>query len=265
MPRFGGILRGRQDELTLAILLLVGAVLAAAPRTSAAPVIHNILSTGNVVFDNMFGWTFELSDTYRENADLRYQVAELSLASTQMEEVRLQNERFRALLEWEEERRSEILTGAEVIAHGDGRLSFAVTISVGLRDSVRRNQAVVTADGLVGRIDREPGIGTSIVSLLNDPANAAAAVVQRSRVHGVFQFVGDEGRLLHVLQAADVLEGDVIISSGLGGVYPEGLMIGKVVSVTDDPDGVSKMIVVTTTVALDRLEEVFILRSGGGG
>jgi len=265
VPRLGGRLHGRRDELTLAILLLVGAVLAAAPQTSTAPVIHSILSRGNALFDSMFGWTFELSNTYRDNVDLRHQVAELSLANTQMEEVRLQNERFRALLDWEGERRSEILTGAEVIAHGDGRQSFAVTISVGSRDGVRRNQAVVTADGLVGRIDREPGSSTSLVSLLNDPANAVAAVVQRSRVQGVFQFAGDEGRLFHVLQAADVLSGDVIISSGLGGVYPEGLMIGTVMSVSDDRDGVSLKIVVATSAALDRLEEVFILRSGNGG
>jgi rod shape-determining protein MreC len=103
------------------------------------------------------------------------------------------------------------------------------------------------------------------VSLLNDPSNAVAAVVQRSRVQGVFQFIGSEGRLLHVLQAADVREGDVIISSGLGGVYPEGLMIGTVVSVSNDPDGVSKRVVVATAAALNRLEEVFILRLDGGG
>ena len=182
-----------------------------------------------------------------------------------MEEVRQQNERFRALLRWEEERRPEILTGAEVIAHGDGRQSFAVTISVGSNDGVERNQAVVTADGLVGRIDRVPGLRTSIVSLLNAPDNAVAAVVQRSRVQGIFQFIEDEGRLLHVLQAADVVPGDVIISSGLGGIYPEGLMIGTVTEVSNDPDGVSKRVVVTTAAALDRLEEVFILRSGDGG
>jgi len=265
VPRLGKLFRHRSDELTLAILLLAGAILAVAPRTTTAPVIHDTLSTGNAIFDHMFGWAFDLANTYQENEDLRRQVVELTLTRTQMEEVRLQNERFRALLEWEEERRLDILTGAEVIAHGDGRQSFAVTISVGSRDGVSRNQAVVTADGLVGRIDREPGSRTSIVSLLNDPSNAVAAVVQRSRVQGVFQFVGSEGRLLHVLQAADVREGDVIISSGLGGVYPEGLLIGTVVSVSNDPDGVSKRVVVATAAALNRLEEVFILRLDGGG
>jgi rod shape-determining protein MreC len=265
MPRFGRLLRRRSDELTLVILLLLGALLAATPRTSITPVIRDILATGNTVFDSLFGWAFDLTNTYRENADLRRQVTELAMNTVRMEEVRLQNERFRALLRWEEERRPEILTGAEVIAHGDGRQSFAVTISVGSNDGVVRNQAVVTADGLVGRIDREPGSRTSIVSLLNAPDNAVAAVVQRSRVQGIFQVIEGEGRLLHVLQAADVEIGDVIISSGLGGIYPEGLMIGDVTGVSNDPDGVTKRVVVTTAAALDRLEEVFILRSGGGG
>ena len=139
-----------------------------------------------------------------------------------------------------------------------------MTISAGSAAGVMRNQAVVTADGLVGRIDGVPGSRNSIVSLLNDPSNAVAAVVERSRVQGVFQYVGGTGRLLHVLQAADVDIGDVVKSSGLGGIYPEGLMIGRVVSVADDPDGVTRMVVVETSAALDRLEEVFVLRSGGG-
>jgi len=265
VARYGRILRGRSDELILAILLLIGAIFSAAPRTSSAAVIHNLLATGNALVDSMFGWVFDLSNTNRVNAELNRQVTEFSLIRTRMEEVRLQNERFRALLEWEDEHRPEILRGAEVIAHGDGRQSFAVTISVGTRHGVERNQAVVTADGLVGRIDREPGHSTSIVSLLNDPANAVAAVVQRSRVQGIFQFIEGEGRLLHVLQAADVIEGDIIISSGLGGIYPEGLMIGTVESVADDPDGVTMKVMVANAAALDRLEEVFILRSGGGG
>ena len=265
MARHGRLFRGRSDELALAVLLLIGAVLSAAPRASSTPLIHDFVAAGNAIFDNLFGWVFDLSNTYRENADLRHQVTDLTLTRTRLEEVRLQNERFRDLLRWEAEHRPEILTGAEVIAHGDGRQSFAVTVSVGTGMGVARNQAVVTAAGLVGRIDREPGRRTSIVSLLNDPANAVAAVVQRSRVQGVFQFIEGEGRLLHVLQAADVVEGDVIISSGLGEIYPEGLMIGTVESVADDPDGVTMKVVVSTAAALDRLEEVFILRSGVGG
>ena len=121
MPRLGRVFQGRTDELTLAALLLVGAVLSALPRTAVTPVVRDVIASGNSVFIGLFGWAFDLSDTYRENEVLRRQVTDLSLTATRMEEVRLQNERFRALLEWEEERRVEILTGAEVIREEMGR------------------------------------------------------------------------------------------------------------------------------------------------
>ncbi len=264
MPRLGRFARTRSDELVLVVFLLLGAVIAAAPRLESGLFIQSTLARTNDLAVRTFGWAFDRADLSRENAELRRQVAELSLEIQQLEEVGLQNVRLRDLLDFGQVRRAEVLTGAEVIGRGDGRQAFAVTISAGSAAGVMRNQAVVTADGLVGRIDGRPGSRSSIVSLLNDPSNAVAAVVERSRVQGVFQYVGGTGRLLHVLRAADVDTGDVVKSSGLGGIYPEGLMIGRVVSVADDPDGVTKMVVVKTSAALDRLEEVFVLRSGGG-
>ncbi|GEM_PF-851866 len=263
MPRFPSISRSRREVLVLVLLLLLGALLAAVPRPAVSSVLHDLFAGGNELLLDSFGWAFDLGADARENAELHRELAELRLALSDLEQTRLQNSRLRELLEFTAVRRPEILTGAEVIGRGDGRQAFAVTVSAGTADSVAYNQPVVTADGLVGRIDRAPGRHTAIVSLLNDPSNAVAAVIERSRVQGVFQFVGGQGRLLHVLQAADVQPGDRVKSSGLGGIYPEGLMIGSVVSVADDPDGVTQRIVVAPAAALDRLEEVFILRLGG--
>lgn len=262
MPRWGRLARRRSDELVLAVLLIVSVILSSISRVESGRLIHEILSRGNSYFLTVFGWTFELDNLSRDNARLRYRVAELSLRVSQLEEAERQNARLRELLEFELAQQAEILTGAEVIARGDGRQAFAVTISAGRADGVEHNMAVVTADGLVGRIDIVSGRKASIVSLLNDPANAVAAVVERSRAHGVFQYVNEEGRLLYLLQTADVMTGDIIRSSGLGSVYPEGLIIGTVISVANDPDGVTKRVVVAPAADLDRLEEVFVLRSG---
>ena len=263
MPRFPGIPRSRREELILVGLLLFGALLAAVPRPATTRFAHDLLAGGNAFLLQAFGWAFDLGADARENVELRREVMELRLALSDLEETRRQNTRLRQLLDFTQSRGTAILTGAEVIGRGDGRQAFAVTVSAGTADSVSYNMPVVTADGLVGRIDREPGRHTAIVSLLSDPSNAVAAIIERSRVQGVFQFVNGEGRLLHVLQAADVQPGDRVRSSGLGGIYPEGLMIGSVVSVEDDPDGVTRRVVIEPAAALDRLEEVFILTSGG--
>lgn len=251
-----------RDEAVLTLLLILGIFLAGLPRSDVSRFAHDLIAYGNEAVLETFDWAFELAYLARENADLRRRNAELSLENTQLKEAERQNERLRSLLEFEAQEEREILLGAEVVGWGDGRRTNTVTISAGAAEGVERYMAVVTSEGLVGRIDRLPGPHHAIVSLLNDPANAVAAVVARTREQGYFQFVEEEGRLHQVLQSADVMVGDRVLSSGLGGVYPEGLLIGRVTEVTDDPDGVTRRVVVEPAAALDRLEEVFVLRGG---
>ena len=260
MPRFRRFARKRGDEFLLVVLLLAGVVLASLPRADSTRYIHDVFARANGAFLNTFDWAFELSDLRRENIQMRRLLADQSVQLSQLQESDRQNARLRQLLDFEAQRRAEVLTGAEVIARGDGRQQFTVTILAGSAEGLEKNQAVATADGLIGRIDRMPGPRTAVVSLLSDPSNAVAAVVQRSREQGIFQFVEGEGRLLYVLQTADIQAGDVVLSSGLGGVYPEGLTIGTVASVSVDPEEVTMRVVVRLSAALDRLEEVFILR-----
>jgi len=257
---FDRLRRERGDQLVLAVLLGAGIVVATLPRADATRIFHNLLARGNQTFLNTFDWAFDLAHLARENRELRSRVAELSLRTQQLEEAERQNARLRALQEFEEGSALTILTGAEVIGWGDGRNTFTLTVSAGARDGVERDQAVVTAEGLVGRIDRAPGVSTAIVSLLSDPSNAVAALLERTREQGIFQFIGAEARLVGVRQSADVRIGDRVLSSGLGGVYPGGLLIGEVVQSSDDPDGLTKRLVIRPAASLDRLEEVFILR-----
>ncbi len=77
---------------------------------------------------------------------------------------------------------------------------------------------------------------------------------------GIFQFVEGEGNLLYVLQTADIEVGDVVLTSGLGRVYPAGLVIGKVTATRNDPEEITMSVTVQLSASLDRLEEVFILR-----
>lgn len=260
MRAFGRLLRRRGENLLLGTLLIAGALIATVPGADATRYFHEMLASANRALLKTFDWAFDMAYLSRENAELRERVAVLSLRMEQLEEAERQNVRLRALQDFEARSDLTILTGAEVIGWGDGRNSFTLTISAGGLDGVERNQAVVTAEGLVGRIDRAPGPSTAIVSLLSDPANAVAAILERTREHGIFRFVGGEARLEGVRQSADVQVGDRVLSSGMGGVYPAGLVIGIVSDVADEADGLTKRVVITPAAALDRLEEVFILR-----
>ncbi len=252
--------RARTERILLTGLLIAGAAIASIPKADATRYLRDLLARGNDAVLNTFDWAFELAYLTRENRDLRREVADLGLRLSQLEEAEAENARLRRLQAFEARSELTIMTGAEVIGWGDGRSSFTLTISAGSAVGVQRYQAVITAEGLVGRIDRVPGRNASIVSLLSDPANAVAAVLARTREHGIFQFVGGEARLIGVRQTADVQKGDLLLSSGRGGVYPGELRIGTVSDVSADPDGLTLRVVITPSVALDRLEEVFILR-----
>jgi rod shape-determining protein MreC len=87
-----------------------------------------------------------------------------------------------------------------------------------------------------------------------------AVSVERSREQGIFRYISGIASLEGVRQSADVLVGDRVISSGMGGVYPAGLLIGTVSAVADEADGLTMKVVITPAATLDRLEEVFVLR-----
>ena len=260
MRSFQRLSRARTERVLLTGLLLAGVAIASIPKADATRYLHDLLARGNQAVLDTFDWAFELAYLTSENRELRREVADLALHLSQLEEAEAENARLRLLQAFEARSELTIMTGAEVIGWGDGRSSFTLTISAGSAAGVERYQAVITAAGLVGRIDRVPTRNTSIVSLLSDPANAVAAVLARTRENGIFQFAGGEARLIGVRQTADVQEGDLLLSSGRGGVYPAELRIGTVSEVTPDPDGLTWRVVITPLAALDRLEEVFILR-----
>jgi rod shape-determining protein MreC len=252
----------RRAEALLALWLVFGILLSALPGERTLAFAHDLTARANAAFLATFQWAFDLAWLAGENRDLRHRLAVSELRVGQLEEEGRQNERLRGLLAFGERAEPEVLTGAEVVGWGDGRQAFTVTIAAGSAEGVERDQAVVTAAGLAGRIERVTGPHHALVSLLNDPTNAVAAVVERTREQGIFRFLAGTGSLEFILQAADVQVGDRILSSGRGGVYPPGLLIGTVESVADDPDRVTKRVTVALSVLLDRLEEVYVLRGG---
>ena len=194
-----------------------------------------------------------------ENDALRESVAEL--------QVRLQQERALA----QRARGLEELLGlrrdvgfstvsARVIA-GDAIPYFrTLTIDRGTGDGVRRDSAVVSPDGVVGRVVGNPGPRAARVQLLVDRSAAAGALIERTRAAGVVMGNADQGVLgmeyVSNLEAVEV--GDVVVTSGADGIYPKGFPIGKVEVVRRGP-GLYQTIHVRPTVDFSDLEDVLVI------
>ncbi|UCE18858.1 MAG: rod shape-determining protein MreC [Gemmatimonadota bacterium] len=205
-----------------------------------------------------FSWSIRLVHLQREHEELRRKAAELSLEISQLREAKEENERLRELLEFEERSHFELLP-AKVIGWGTDRTVNSIVINVGQRKGVEKNMPVITPAGLVGKVYRAMPF-VSVVQLLLDPNCRVSALVQRSRTSGILGWErGDRCFLNNVPIRGDVREGDVLVTSGMGGVFPKGLLLGHVSQISGDEWRLFKEIRVIPAVDFARLEEVFVL------
>lgn len=200
-----------------------------------------------------------LVNTERENESLSREIAYLKTKVAALQEVEAENERLRRGLAFSKNVEQELLP-AHVTAHDVSPEYFGIRIDVGEDKGVRRGMGVISAAGLVGRVQRVTKNYADVLTLL-DPTSSVDAVVQRSRARGILSGLADKRncQLKYVDQLEDVAEEDTVVSSGFGGVFPKGLLMGFVTEVERKPNGVVQEVTVRSAVDIYQLEEVFIV------
>ena len=229
-----------------------GAVLAVtAPVARAGTALTSPIRGAGDFFAGIGVSKERLAALEEQNEELRARLAEL-------EEARQENERLRGLVAFAEERKLATL-GARVVGRPVSSWEGVITIDRGSDDGVRPGMPVVAAQGLVGQV---AGVSASAatVRLLTDQQSGVASMVQSSRALGVVRGSVTGALSLDFVDRAQLPQaGDVVITSGLGGVYPNGIVVGDIVSVDDRRGELYPRIVVTSRVPVDRIEEVLIL------
>jgi rod shape-determining protein MreC len=206
----------------------------------------------------------DLRGVRQENGRLQERVDVLEMLLQENQDRVHEAERLRSLLAMKNSLRLESVA-AEVVAREGVPWFRSVMVNQGSRAGVRVNAAVITPEGIVGRVVAVGG-QVSRIQLLLDRDCSAGVLVGTTRVAGVVQGqVGfaDQGTsellVKYVGALAQVAVGDPVVTSGLDGIYPKGLLVGRVRSVAI-PSGLFKDVLVTPAVAFDRMEEVLILR-----
>lgn len=187
----------------------------------------------------------------RQNEELRARLAEL-------EEARQENERLRALVDFAEERKFAKL-GAEVIRRPVSIWEGVIVIDRGSDDGVEPGMPVIAAQGLVGQV-ADVSSNSASVRLISDQQSGVSVIVQSTRTPGVVRGSVDGSLSLDFVDRAHLpVAGDVVITSGLGGVYPGGIVVGDVISVDDRHGELYPRIKVASRVPIGSIEEVFVL------
>jgi len=194
----------------------------------------------------------------RENLRLKEQLGRFSFEITRLKELEDENERLRALLDFQQGL-SVASISAEVIGSDSALLSRSIIIDRGRRDNLKFGMAVISEEGVVGRIvDLNSNI--SRVMILEDPDFRLGVVIQRTREHGLF--VGGprgKARVVYLDPDSDVKKGDAVTSFPSNRLFPKGLLLGYVEEVEDIDAALHKSAVVRMAVDYSRLEEVLCI------
>ena len=219
--------------------------------------VQRAVSVGTSSVGRVWRGYVSLRDLNTENEDLKRQLAE---AQVDLQRQRALADRSRGLERLLELRDQSTLktTAAEIIAGAATPDFRTVTIDKGTHDGLRADMAVIAPAGVVGRVAVASGRAAK-VQLLIDRNAAAGAIVERSRAQGVVVGGGDDRlRMDYVSEAADIVVGDAVMTSGIDGIYPKGFVIGKVETVEKNGPAY-KRIVVRSAVDFRGLEEVLIV------
>lgn len=219
---------------------------------------QKVVSTAVNGIGSVWKGYFHLVGLQRENVALKRELKELKVKLNMYREADLANQRLRALLNFKTSIATPLLP-AEVVAFDPSGWFQTILIDKGSNDGLVRDMAVVSADGLAGRV-----IGVSQhhakVLLILDVNSAVDGLIQRSRARGILVGLDHDRCLLKYVQRnEDVQVGDQVITSGMGGVFPKGLLLGKVREVVRGNSGLFQSVEVEPAVNFSRLEEVMVV------
>lgn len=237
----------RQEQTNIvekSVLLLVGPLQESLDRT-----IHGVA-------DLWTGYLY-LVDTAERNRVLVAENSSLRGAIARLDEIDLENQRLRRLLDFKEEQ-AVPGTPARIIAEDASSWFRTVTIDKGTDDGVEEGMPVVAAEGVVGRVVSSSS-GHARVLLITDASSAMATLIQHNRARGVCRGQGERLSFEFVLRREDVAIGDRVVTSGMGGVFPKGLVVGHVTAHSRDQFNLFQTIEVTPAVDFSHLEEVLVL------
>jgi rod shape-determining protein MreC len=200
---------------------------------------------------------FALQGTTRQNEELRAENDELKLQISQLQSKAAEGDRLAMLLNFRKSHERVPMVMARVIGASAGTASHTVEIDRGERDGIRRNMAVITPDGAVGKII-ESYRDTAQVLLLSDKEGGAGAMLVSSRIQSPVKGTGEPMLTMSYVAAEETVNaGERIVTSGMDKIFPRDVPIGAVLDVKQGNP--FKQIRVKPAARLDRLEEVIVL------
>lgn len=227
-----------------------------------SPVQSQIIKVTNPV-SRLVDFLSEMKNYKEENERLKTENNKLMSELKSVEEYKAENERLQRILEISEEMTQMKTVAAKVIEYSPDNWFSYITINRGKSSGIEVSDAVITADGLLGQVSEVGNNWAKISTLINTENSVGVRIVRNGEI-GIVE--GDtklsktnKCRLGYLTANASVLSGDILETSGLGGIYPPKIMVGKISQISKDNMGRLDYAVVEPVVEFDSLYEVLVI------
>lgn len=213
--------------------------------------------------ENSIGMVQQIFTNWKDLEELKRENESLKAEQNRYSEVLAENIRLRNLLKFKQGYTSYNMVGASVIERDYGGWTHTMVIDRGEDSGIKKYMPVIIPSGLVGFVS-EVYMNSSRVQLLLDPRTTVGGIVQRPASRVVSMVSGNSGNpgllsFMFLPKESDVIKGDIIVTSGYGGVYPKGLVIGTVEQVDVDSEGGTQSAEIRPAADFAHMEEVFII------
>ena len=262
--------------ITVIIFIFMGVSFATMNSSSEAGagnnVINVILSPFQKFFsgigggvEDFFSYNHDVKTYKEENLALKEKVDELERQVRELSSLETENDRLRSILDLKESDMEERMVVCEVSAKDPGNWFYVFTIDKGTDRGIKKNDAVMTNQGLVGRVT-EVGTNWAKVTSIIDSDSSVGAIISRTQEIALIDgdmTLAEQGkcRLDYIKSDISIVAGDTIETSGLGGIYPKGILIGTVSEIKNDSSGYARYAIVDTAVDFEKIREVIVIKS----
>ena len=233
---------------------------------NAVTPLQKIVYSVNERLKNSVDFFLNFSKVKEENIALTNENTELENKLVDYENIKQENERLKEMFKYSETKDSYEYVGVNVIGYSGGNFTDGYVIDKGTDDGITKEMVVITAKGLVGKVTRAEKDYSIVQSILNENI-AVSGMVQSTRdssgiIRGSSNNKNKEKGLVQMYNLpmnSEVKKGDIILTSGLGMIYPKEIKIGKVVEVEVDKVKVMKNAIIEPYIEFDKLEELFVV------
>lgn len=218
---------------------------------------------GNKIKDSV-SFVFNYKNIKSENESLRAENERLKSFDTVNQILRDENEKLRGILNFTNTNEQYNYVGVDVVGIAGNNFLDGYIVNRGEKDGIQKGMVAIDGDGLVGQVTSVGDNWSIVESICNENVAVAGYVLSTKESNGIVKgYKGNEDKFLAKIEGlaldSEIKEGDVILTSGLGGIYPKGIKIGEIQEIYEDKANVTKSAIVKPSVEFNKLEQLTIV------